>query len=123
MNGSRLLADTNVIVNLAKGLESAEQALQDKDVFISVITYMELLSRPDADASYIEWMEEVVKQCTILELSPAVTQSAINIRKHRRLKLPDAIIAASAAVYGLTLVTYDSQFESASEIDLVLLNA
>jgi predicted nucleic acid-binding protein len=45
----------------------------------------------------------------------------IEIRKRSKIKLPDAIIAASASVCGLPLLTADKQFEKISELNTLLL--
>ncbi len=42
---------------------------------------------------------------TVLNLSDEIVETSIDIRKNYKTKLPDAIIAATALVYGLTLLT------------------
>ena len=124
MNGKdSVVVDTNVLINLSKGLQSAEEALEGKEVFLSVITCIELLSRPEGDAAYLQWVNSAIDQSTVVELIPSVTRMAISIRKHRRLKLPDAIIAATAAVFDMPLITYDEGFKKISEANVMWLQS
>ncbi len=50
-----------------------------------------------------------LKSFVLLDLAPDITERAITIRRERRLKLPDAIILATAEINGLTLVTRNTR--------------
>ena len=63
---------------------------------------------------------EFINNCTLLPLTEQVAEIAIEIRKTVRIKLPDAIIAATAKHYGLILVTRNSKdFDRLPEIKIV----
>ena len=49
----------------------------------------------------------------VLLLDGAVEQAAIDLRRRTRLKLPDAIIGATALVHGLKLITFDAKLQAA----------
>jgi len=50
-------------------------------------------------------INDFIAGSSVLELEKAVKLQTVEIRKQYRIKLPDAIIAASALVYDLTLLT------------------
>ncbi len=51
-------------------------------------------------------MEEFINTATVLPLDDLITQQTIQLRRiHRKLKLGDAIIAATAIFYKLILVS------------------
>ena len=69
--------------------------------------------------------EEIIKQfiadANILPISPAVVNQYVAIRRSRKIKTPDAIIAATALVHGhgLTLLTHDSDFNKISGLNIL----
>ena len=50
-------------------------------------------------------MQELMNSVTVLPLNEPVTQQTILLRQQRRIKLPDAIIAATALAHSLPLIT------------------
>lgn len=76
---------------------------------ISIINRIELLGH---NRTEIEKFKILVAACIVIELTESVILKTIAIRKSRRIKIPDAIIAATALVYDLTLITHNlSDFE------------
>ncbi|MFZ4764870.1 MAG: PIN domain-containing protein, partial [Roseimicrobium sp.] len=85
----------------------AEAALHS-EVAISRITWMEvLIGAPDADTQG-NW-ESFLSQFELVELDEDVCRDAIQLRQQHRLKLPDALIWASARAYGADLVTRNTK--------------
>lgn len=72
---------------------------------ISVITRMELLGWPNATDSQLQVLQQFVDASEVYNLDEPVIVKAIELRKAYKTKLPDAIIAATALVYDLVLVT------------------
>ena len=66
-------------------------------------------------------VEEFVSLATILPLDEKVKNKAIDLRRtQRKLKLADAIIAATALVYGLTIITNNTRdFKNISGLDII----
>ena len=111
MNGlisskTRFVIDTNVAIDLTVDKITA---LYKGLRLISIVTEMELLAysrlTPEAEQTRIDFLEST----TIIPLDVVVKNEAIRIRRFGspRLKLPDAIIAASAVILDATLVTND----------------
>ena len=67
--------------------------------------------------------EEILKQfiadANILPISPAVVNQCVAIRRSRKIKTPDAILAATALLHGLTLLTHDSDFNKISGLNIL----
>ncbi len=72
---------------------------------ISVITKIELLCFATATIEERGIMETFINAAVIFNLDDAVVNQTILLRKEHRIKLPDAVIAATAIVYDLTLLT------------------
>jgi tRNA(fMet)-specific endonuclease VapC len=117
MNGNRrYILDTNAIISLLSGNLDLAKLLDSADyVGISVISYFEFLvfdglTEKDRDCFY-EFCDKVEVVPLNNENKQLVSQ-VMNFRKHR-LKLPDAIIAATATVNDAVLITNDTHFATA----------
>ena len=75
------------------------------DTSFSVITQIEVLGFSQLSDAQRERFEELFGVAATLPLDDAVTQACIRLRRASRLKLGDAIIAATALVHDLPLVT------------------
>jgi predicted nucleic acid-binding protein len=119
------LLDSNTLIDYlaAKLPPSAMQKMHEivnGGLFISVISQIEVLGyntgHTDVDtrnALFIELAE-------IFNLSPEIVQRTITIRKQHKIKLPDAIIAATAMVHDFTLITRNSSdFKKINELRLI----
>jgi predicted nucleic acid-binding protein len=85
---------------------------------ISVITAIETLSwRSSARTEAI--IKEFVNNSNVLGLSQKVAGHCVQIRRSRKVKTPDAIIAATAIVHRLTLITSDSDFTNIPDLALI----
>ena len=94
------------------------------DIFvISVIAEMELLGKYKIDPLEKNIVAKMLKDCYILDIDVLVKQKAIEIRQQYKVKLPDAIVAATAIQKGLSLVTADKEFQKISDLDIILINA
>jgi predicted nucleic acid-binding protein len=65
-------------------------------------------------------METFMSYSTILDIEEDIVNKTIIIKKSRRIKLPDAIIAATAIVHKITLVTRNTaDFKGIEGLDLI----
>jgi predicted nucleic acid-binding protein len=109
---------------LATENETLMQEVTEKQSIISVVTRIELLSWRTTDLTIKELVEEFTAKSNIIGLTEPIIRQTIRIRRQRRIKLPDAIIAATAMVYDLTLLsTNDSDFEKITGLNYQSLNA
>jgi predicted nucleic acid-binding protein len=103
----KTVLDTNTILYLLGG--RLAKPLPTGQYFISVISEMELLSYPLLDESAQSKIEGFFSEITIIGLSESVKKLAILLRREHQLKLPDAIVAATALSLGATLIANDSK--------------
>ena len=86
---------------------------------VSVITEIEVLSwktpKPDIERK----ARQLVAKSEVIDLTPDIVDKTIELRRAKRLKTPDAIIAATAVVHGLTLVTSDADFRGISGLKTI----
>jgi predicted nucleic acid-binding protein len=65
-------------------------------------------------------MEDFVALATVIKVNRFIIKQTIVLRKTYRIKLPDAIIAATALVYNLTLITHNvKDFENIQGLTVV----
>jgi len=116
MSGAKWLLDTNVVIGLLKkqpfAIALAEaQHLELSQAAVSQITRMELLGFPDLAREEEAAILEFLQNCQVLFVDEAVEQETIRLRRTNQFKLPDAIIAATAQVHQLILLTLDQRLE------------
>lgn len=121
-----LLLDTNVLIyhiRLALTEEVTQQlgeALKAQRAFISVITRIEMLAWKGHTDESLRQTTDLIRLLPELPLSEAVIVQAIRIRKAYGLKLPDAVIAATAMANGLQLMTAnESDFKRVAGLSLL----
>ena len=122
MNGNNIVADTSLLVNFFNGYEVAKKALVDQRIWISCITEIELLSFPGLPDNEKHLLRSFIDQCTLIEWDKSVRQLTIDLRSRHRLKVPDAIIAASSIHLDFPLVTMDNDFNQIEELNAVILS-
>jgi predicted nucleic acid-binding protein len=109
------LLDTTVIIDHLNGIRAAtEVILRSETPGISVITWIEVLAGL-RDASSEAQGRMLLSTLELFPLSDIVAEEVVRVRRERRLKLPDAMIWATARVHGLTLVTRNTKDLPASD--------
>ncbi len=120
MNGIDFLADTNFVIHLNDGNPLVEPFL-DFDFGVSFISEIELLGSFSISKIKKAQLNDILNDCTILEMNSEIKEICIKIRQQYKMKVPDAIIAATAIYYKIPLVTSDQDFEKIKEIDLIFI--
>ncbi|GAB1387909.1 MAG: hypothetical protein AMXMBFR78_27860 [Rubrivivax sp.] len=124
MNGGVAhLLDTNLVIGLLKGYAPAvsladESGLEPGRIGVSLITRMELLGFPDLGEDEEEAVRRWLGLCRVLPIDEATEARAIALRRRRLLRLPDAIVAATALVAGARLVTLDERLARVFESEI-----
>ncbi len=118
------LIDNNVISSYFSGLFSNNAMIFvanaiDQMPNISVITEIEALSWLSPDKKKEAIVKAFIEDANILPLSPDVVAQCVKIRRSRKVKTPDAIIAATAIVHRLTLITSDHDFNNIDGLKVV----
>jgi predicted nucleic acid-binding protein len=123
--GKRFLIDTNIAIYFLDGnLTPAGivflQPLINQEINISVITKIELLGWSFPNPFKSEIHKDFVSQSNIFPLSDEVVEKTIELRRSYKIKLPDAIIAATALVFDCTLLSRnDKDFVQIPELKYI----
>lgn len=120
----KYLIDNNVISSFFSGGFSQSgmdfiSDLLDHTPTISVITEIEALSWINKDKNKETIVKEFINDASVLALTPAIVAECVRIRRSKKIKTPDAIIAATAIIHNLKLVTSDSDFTSIAELGII----
>lgn len=120
MNGNKLFLDSNILLYFLFGDNDVIEIISDKDVVISFITELELLSFPKLSNLEEHNIKELLKNCQLINLNEEIKSLTIELKRKYKLKLPDAIIAATAYYLNLPFITADKQFKQVEELEIVL---
>lgn len=120
MNGRKILADTNILLYLLNGDNTVAEILQDKMIYISFITELELLGFSKITKKEETLIKKLIEDSRLIPLSNDIKDAFIHIRRHYRLKLADSIIAASSMISNIPLITADKQFNTVEELDVLI---
>ena len=99
------LFDTNILIDHLNGIKKATKELQrSDDLAISVITWIEVMTGA-ANKAQEAILRAFLTNFECLPVTNAVAERAAENRRSRRIKLPDAVILATAETAGRQLVT------------------
>ena len=62
------------------------------------------------------WMELFLEECSIMDFNKGIKDITINFRRNYKLKLPDAIIAATAIFLGIPLISAYGHFDKIEDL-------
>ena len=109
MSGNKLLLDTNILIYLSKRELVIDQVgLPGDSLHISVITLMEVKGFAFKTAEEEDFVNTLCEFLDVVHLDDGIIDEVIKVRKKSRIKLPDAIILATAIVSGCCLVTHNT---------------
>ena len=104
----KALFDTNVLIDFLAGITQAREEIDQYDeVAISIVTWMEVMIGAPDDAQ--EATRAFLDRFELIALDQDVAEIAVALRRAHRLKLPDAIVWASARRDGRLFVTRDTK--------------
>lgn len=109
--GKRYLIDSNAIIDYFgelmpdNGLAFLDTIFDTDEIIVSVITHIEVLGF-QAPESYLRKIQDLIDIAEVIPLADSsIVERAIMIRRKTKIKLPDAVIAATALIHGLTIVS------------------
>lgn len=114
------LIDSNILIYAAKAEASDElrTIVAGSDVFVSEISRLEVLGFQSITPDQKHFFEQLFSLIAILPIDKAVIDKAIELRQVKKMKVGDSIIAATAFLKGLQLVTADQDFNKVTEINI-----
>lgn len=120
--GQGFLVDTNTVIDYIgeKLPENSLELIDDLEINLSVVSRIELLVWRNVSDEQLQVVKDFIDASKVFGLDEQVILESIEIRKNYRLKLPDAIIAATAIVKKLTLLTRNiKDFERIANLNCI----
>ncbi|MDI6711414.1 MAG: PIN domain-containing protein [Bacillota bacterium] len=116
-----MLVDTNVVIYLLEGTAFFGKAMEklfglieagEMKGYLSVITITELLVKPIRDKNLelrgkIDLFLDYFPNLEVLDVTREIAARAAEVRAATNLRVPDAILIATAAVHGCAMVGND----------------
>lgn len=105
----KAVMDSDVLIDFLQGdTRAAEEVERYDDLLCSVISWMEVMSGADSEAEKAA-ARGLFDSVRVIELSSRIAHRAVEARSKHRLKLPDAVIWATADNEGCILVTRNTK--------------
>ncbi len=119
--GKKFLIDTNTLIDAQmkklpeKGLQFLANVINEKFT-ISFVTYIEFLGYKYATKA----TEEFIALSNVIEINKSIIDTCIALRRAKTIKLPDAIIAATALSLDCVLITNNEKdFATIKELEII----
>ena len=124
LKDKKLLLDTNIIIYYFNGIitDNRIDKILKESFNISIITKIEFLSwqKLRKDKALEKKALDFISHAKIYELTDEIADRVIDIRQQYRVKTPDAIIGATALVYGFDILT--NNIDDFKNLDLDVLS-
>ena len=123
MNGydfSNVVFDTNAFIYFIGG-DSRLSPYSYSTIYISEFSEIELKGRFNITNAELEQLDKIFEDIVILTFNNEIKERAIKLRHKKKLKLPDALIVATAMWIDLPFITADKDFKNISGLKLIML--
>lgn len=124
--GKKILIDTNIAISYIgnrlsiKAMDKLDKIF-DAEYHISVINKIELLGYQNLDKNEVEKFNLLIDNSIIHPIDNKTIDKTIAIRKKHKIKLPDALIAATCLVNDLTILTLNvKDFENIDGLKVII---
>jgi len=120
MSGIRIVSDTNPLIYLLDGNRDIARFLDGKQIYVSVITELEMFGKQGLSIQDNEIIDILLGNCFIIDVNQEIKQIFREIKQRHTIKLPDAIIAATAIYLDIPLLTFDKEFKNIPNLKLLV---
>jgi predicted nucleic acid-binding protein len=118
-----VIFDNNILIYISKNILTVADVLPvDVEPKISVVSYIEALGYAFATEKDKFYMEQICSLCQRLELTEDIVQQTVRLKSKYKIKLPDAIIYATASVQNTPLLTNNVADFTALDGNVQLIN-
>ena len=101
-----MLLDSNVIIYSAQPEnEFLRRLIAERAPAVSAVSYVEVLGYRHITETERLYFEDFFAEARVLPLGQSVLDEAVRLRQAKKIKLGDSLVAGTALVYDLTLVT------------------
>ena len=105
----KALFDTNILVDYLNGVDASKLEIERHSRrLISIITWMEVLVGAQNDEER-DVLDMFLRDFRVIDLTRGIARDAVGIRRTHRLRLPDAIILATARAESALLITRNTK--------------
>jgi predicted nucleic acid-binding protein len=114
--------DTNIVVDVLGDAMPVyvKNVLSQMPLIVSAVTYMEALGWHGATPPQLTAVRKFMDAAVILPVNQPVVEATVLVRQQKKIKLGDAIIAATALVHNMILVTRNvSDFKSIDKLSVL----
>lgn len=110
MSGNNVVLDSNAVIYASNGTIDVECLLSANFQYcVSIITFIEVYAHNFSDPAEKEIVDQILKNLEIIDLGQDIADQAVIYRKNKskKIKLPDAVILATARRIGADLITHN----------------
>ena len=118
-NSKTIVCDTNILIYFFSGNTNAGKIISAYNIAVSSMSYIELQANHNQTFKEREIVKDFLGGVSMIETNPFINDLAIKFRLTYNLKVPDAIIAATAKYLDASLVTSDAAFYKIKEIKVI----
>ena len=105
-----MLVDSNILIYAGQpAYPQVRRFIAVHAPAVSGVSYVEVLGYHDLDDEERQYLEAFFRLAHVLPLSQPVLDRAVALRQQRKMSLGDALVAGTALVHGLTLVTRNTE--------------
>ena len=123
MSGNNIILDSNIVIYLSQKKLALNDIFEEhKNYSISLITYMEILSYNFPTQEEENFVRKLLSLFQIIDISKTIANKVIELKKIKKIKLPDAIIVSTALTTNSTLYTNDKQLHTIDNLKIKYFN-
>ena len=109
-----------MIYSASPSAEILQNWLSENGLYISDISLLEVLGYHRLSKSDLGYFENFISYCNQISISPDIIKKAISLRQSKAMSLGDSLIASSALVFKIPLVTLNiKDFKHISNLELI----
>jgi predicted nucleic acid-binding protein len=106
----KALFDTNILIDYLNGVEASRTEIDRyKSRLVSIVTWMEVLVGAGDDEEEAGVVEMFLRDFRVVDVTRKIAREAVDFRRGRRVRLPDAIIWATAQSESALLITRNTK--------------
>ncbi|WP_158861257.1 type II toxin-antitoxin system VapC family toxin [Lunatibacter salilacus] len=119
MNGNSIFLGTNIVLYLISGDRTLANLLDNKTIYISFISELELLGYKEISPEELKVIEDFLTTVSIIDINSEIKRITTGLKRNYKIKLPDAIIAATSHYMNLPLMTSDKAMTKLLELNIL----